>query len=381
MTEPVASEAAPASEPSGAVGAPIDPKPAGEPILRVRGLVKNYPRQRVDARFWDKVINKAWGWTGKLDEWARLNEGLPVLRGVDLDVHEGEILAIVGPSGAGKSTLLHLIGALDPPSKGLVQYRGEAVTAMDERRLAAWRNVTVGYVFQFYHLFPDLTALENVLLPAMVSLSVGEYRAARGALHARARELLDRVGLGDRSHHHPSQLSGGEQQRVAIARALLLQPKLLLCDEPTGNLDRKTGETILELLWELKAKSGQTYVIVTHDERLAERADRVIKMEDGQIIQELRRDRPKPAGVAVDPPLPWKPELPTAEAWAAMLRTERLGRRLQLAGLVLLAAGLLATWVGWRLGGAPQLRELVQRVLLASATLLAAVGTGIRWRA
>ena len=258
---------------------------APETLVRVRALEKNYPRQRVHAPLWARLVGRALNWTGWLDDWAKLNEGLPVLRGVNLDVHKGEVLAIVGPSGAGKSTLLHLIGALDRPNRGTILWKDEEVTRMPPLRLAAWRNHTVGFVFQFYHLFPDLTARENVLVPGMVAHSVLSWLGQRGALRARADELLERVGLGDRRHHYPSQLSGGEQQRVAIARALLLQPELLLCDEPTGNLDRKTGEEVLELLFALRRAEGQTFVVVTHDDRVAGMADRVVRMEDGQVVE------------------------------------------------------------------------------------------------
>jgi lipoprotein-releasing system ATP-binding protein len=254
------------------------------PLVRVRGLKKNYPRQRVDAPLHARLLGKLWGWTGALDEWDKLNEGLPVLKGIDLDIVPDETLAIVGRSGAGKSTLLHLIGALDRPTEGSVIYEDRDLGALPAAELDAWRNRTVGYVFQFYHLFPDLNALENVLVPAQVAYSVPAYLGKRAELTERAERLLAEVNLADRRHHRPSQLSGGEQQRVAIARALLLQPKLLLCDEPTGNLDRRTGEGILEMLWKLKAESGQTYVIVTHDERLAAKADRVARMEDGKLV-------------------------------------------------------------------------------------------------
>ena len=257
----------------------------GSPILSVRGLWKNYPVQRTDASVFARLMKVAVGWTGALDEWSPLNTGLPILKGVDLDVYPDETLAIVGPSGAGKSTLLHLMGALDAPSKGAVMYRGSDLTkggAVADQ----YRNRRVGLVFQFYHLFPDLNALENVLVPAMVASSVhGWYGEARARYSARALELLTRVGLEKRLHHRPAQLSGGEQQRVAIARALILDPEILLCDEPTGNLDRKTGEEVLALLWELKAKSGQTYVIVTHDRKLAEKANRCVEMEDGKLVQ------------------------------------------------------------------------------------------------
>ncbi len=254
-----------------------------EPILVVRELTKNYPIQRTDAPLWAQALGLALKSTNWLDEWPRLNTGLPILKGVNLEVYPDETLAIVGPSGAGKSTLLHLMGALDPPSSGSIVYRGRDVS-MGGKHADEYRNKKVGLVFQFYHLFPDLTALENVLVPAMVASSVaGWYGGGRAKYTARALELLARVRLEHRLRHRPAQLSGGEQQRVAIARALLLEPELLLCDEPTGNLDRKTGEEVLELLWELKAKTGQTYVIVTHDRKLAERADRCVEMEDGRL--------------------------------------------------------------------------------------------------
>jgi lipoprotein-releasing system ATP-binding protein len=254
-----------------------------EEILSVRGLTKNYPIQRTDAPLWARFTGRMLNWTGRLDDWKSLNTGLPILKGVDLDVYKDETLAIVGPSGAGKSTLLHLMGALDAPSSGTVVYRGRDIT-VGGRATDEYRNKRVGLVFQFYHLFPDLTALENVLVPGMVASSIaGWYGGGRTKYTDRALELLRRVRLEHRLGHKPAQLSGGEQQRVAIARALLLEPELLLCDEPTGNLDRKTGAEVLELLWELKAKSGQTYVIVTHDRKLAERADRCVEMEDGKL--------------------------------------------------------------------------------------------------
>ncbi|MGE0706737.1 MAG: ABC transporter ATP-binding protein [Planctomycetota bacterium] len=266
-------------------------------LMRVRGLRKDYPRQRVNPPFYARWLGRLWGWTGALDDWEVLNEGLPVVKGIDLDIHADETLAIVGKSGAGKSTLLHLLGALDRPSAGSVLYEERDLATFSPGQLDHWRNTTVGFVFQFYHLFPDLDALENVLLPAMVAHGTLSYPSYHRSLRERARHLLDRVGLGDREHHRPSQLSGGEQQRVAIARSLILEPKLLLCDEPTGNLDRATGEDILELLWQLKADKGQTYVVVTHDERLAERASRVVRMTDGRITS-IEKVKAAPAAAA-----------------------------------------------------------------------------------
>jgi lipoprotein-releasing system ATP-binding protein len=261
-----------------------DSKGNRKPLVRVRNLRKDFPRQRIDAPWYARAIGKLWGWTGSLDEWETLNDGLPVLTGIDLDVYPDETLAIIGRSGAGKSTLLHLIGALDHPTEGSVLFKDRDLGSMPHSELDRWRNTTVGFVFQFYHLFPDLTALENVLIPAKVAYSTLEYMGKSSKLEERAVHLLDQVGLADRREHRPSQLSGGEQQRVAIARALMLEPELLLCDEPTGNLDRATGEHVLELLWKLKSESGQTYVMVTHDERLAAGADRVARMQDGKLI-------------------------------------------------------------------------------------------------
>ena len=274
-----------------------------ESILRVRGLTKTYPREREDASLYARLWNKAWGWTGRLDTWRKLNEGIPVLRGVDLEVFENETVAILGQSGAGKSTLLHLMGGLDRPDQGVISYRGRDLTTLRTREVAEWRNRRVGFVFQFYHLFPDLTAEENVLIPAMVAYGPLEYRRRKLELRERAKWLLDQVRLGDRGRHRPSQLSGGEQQRVAIARALVLEPELLLCDEPTGNLDRRTGEEVLELLLRLKSDHNQTYVIVTHDHSLADRVDRVVTMADGLVEGTTERKAPEaPAEVPAEVP-------------------------------------------------------------------------------
>jgi len=291
---------------------------AKRPLIRVRGLVKTYPKQRVDSSIFARAVNAVWGWTGALDTWAPLNEGLPVLRDIDLEVYPDETLVILGQSGAGKSTLLHLMGALDRPNEGSILYEDQDLGRISGGALDRWRNSTVGYVFQFYHLFPDLNALENVLLPASVAYSVPAYLSRKDELHARANELLQQVGLADRAHHRPSQLSGGEQQRVAIARALLLRPRLVLFDEPTGNLDRATGSAILDLLWKLKEEQGQTYVIVTHDERLAEKADRVVRMLDGRIISVEPGGKSKTESPAQADPSPVAPGIgePVAEAAA-----------------------------------------------------------------
>ena len=205
-----------------------------------------------------------------------------VLKGVNLAVREGEFVAIVGASGSGKSTLLHILGGLDRPDKGVVQFNGRDLNRMSARELNRFRNEMVGFVFQFYHLLDELNVRENVVLPAMVSRSVVGWLLGRGAAKRRAAELLDVLGLRERAGHKPYQLSGGERQRVAIGRALMNQPRLLLADEPTGNLDSVTGNGILNVFEQLN-RAGQTIVMVTHDERIAVRAQRVIVLADGRI--------------------------------------------------------------------------------------------------
>jgi len=202
---------------------------------------------------------------------------LEVLRGVNLDVARGDFLALRGASGAGKSTLLHLIGGLDSPNAGQILFDGRDLTGFSENQLTHFRNHRVGFVFQAYHLLPELTALENACLPARVA------RLAIGQVEARARELLTRVGLKERLDHKPSELSGGEQQRVAIARALINEPELLLADEPTGNLDSHTGGEIIELLKSLRVERNMTLLIATHDARVAAHAQRVIELVDGRV--------------------------------------------------------------------------------------------------
>ena len=206
---------------------------------------------------------------------------LEVLKGVSLAIRAGEMLSIVGPSGAGKSTLLHLIGTLDQPSSGSIVIDGQEVTSMTGIRVAALRNQTIGFVFQFHHLLPEFSALENVMMPGLIKGGV-----PRSKLEANARELLRDVRLEHRVSHRPSELSGGEQQRVALARALVLKPKLLLADEPTGNLDSANSETMHELFFNLNARHGTTMVIVTHNEALAARVPRVVKMKDGVIVED-----------------------------------------------------------------------------------------------
>ena len=203
---------------------------------------------------------------------------LQVLRGVNLEIGCGDFVALRGASGTGKSTLLHLIGGLDTPNAGEILFRGEKLSGYSSRQLTLFRNRRVGFVFQAYHLLPELTALENVCLSARIA------RISAGKAEEKARELLGKVGLSRREDHRPAELSGGEQQRVAIARALVNDPELLLADEPTGNLDSKTGAEIIELLKSLRVEKQTTLVIATHDEKVAAHAQRVIELVDGLIL-------------------------------------------------------------------------------------------------
>ncbi|MEE9212487.1 MAG: ABC transporter ATP-binding protein [Phycisphaeraceae bacterium] len=211
-------------------------------------------------------------------------QDLHVLRGVDVSVQRGEWLAIFGASGSGKSTLLHLLGGLDRPTKGRVYFDGQDVFALRGSRLDRYRNQHVGFVFQFYHLLPELSALENVMIPAMIGRSVFHWPGTRAKMRKCATQLLERVGLGERLRHRPAKLSGGERQRVAIARALINDPDVLLPDEPTGNLDADTGAQILEVLRDLH-RGGQTIVMVTHDARIAAAADRCLTLQAGQLVK------------------------------------------------------------------------------------------------
>jgi lipoprotein-releasing system ATP-binding protein len=203
---------------------------------------------------------------------------LTVLKDINLTIAQGEILAIVGASGAGKSTLLHILGTLDRPTSGTVLFEGQDLFQLSDQKQAEFRNRRIGFVFQFHHLLPEFTALENVCLPAHI-----QNRSAQDA-QAEATSLLRDVGLEHRMNHKPGELSGGEQQRVAVARALIQQPNLVLADEPTGNLDTHTGDALFTLMRTLNRSRGITFVIVTHNEKLSAQADRIIHMEDGQIV-------------------------------------------------------------------------------------------------
>lgn len=207
-----------------------------------------------------------------------------VIKGISLQVNQAEVVVIMGPSGVGKSTLLHLIGALDLPTSGEIKIADQNIHTLRNDSLARFRNDSIGFVFQFHHLLPEFTALENILIPAMMygklSVEKEEY----------AKHILDEVGLSHRLNHKPRELSGGEQQRVAVGRALVNQPKVILADEPTGNLDKKSGESLYSLLLDLNKKLKQTLIIVTHNENMTSQASRVIEMDDGKIGKQIIRE-------------------------------------------------------------------------------------------
>ncbi|MGC3973708.1 MAG: ABC transporter ATP-binding protein [Nitrospira sp.] len=203
---------------------------------------------------------------------------LVVLNNINLRIQRGELIAIMGASGAGKSTLLQILGTLDRPTKGTVSFDGQNLFQLTEQQQAEFRNKRVGFVFQFHHLLPEFTALENACLPAMIQ------KREMADVVGEATKLLGEVGLADRLHHKPGELSGGEQQRVSVARALMQQPDLVLADEPTGNLDSHTGDALFALMRQLNRSRGTTFVIVTHNDKLSAQADRIISMQDGTII-------------------------------------------------------------------------------------------------
>jgi lipoprotein-releasing system ATP-binding protein len=203
---------------------------------------------------------------------------LEVLKGVSLNISEGEIVSIVGASGAGKSTLLHIIGTLDKPDSGTVSIKGVETQGLKDKKLSQFRNLAIGFVFQFHHLLPEFTALENVCIPGFIA------GRDENEVRSRAKELLTFLGLADRAQHKPSELSGGEQQRVAVARALVNQPAVVLADEPSGNLDSQSAKELHQMFFGLREKFNQTFVIVTHNAELAGMADRKLEMKDGQIV-------------------------------------------------------------------------------------------------
>ncbi len=224
---------------------------------------------------------------------------IPVLRGVDLTIGRGETVALLGTSGAGKSTLLHLLGLLDRPNDGSISFDDQRVDDLSTKERARLRHRRIGFVFQFYHLIPELDALRNVQLGALMDVGLWEWLGNRGAIKARAAALLEEVGLTDRARHRPAELSGGERQRVAIARALIAEPELILADEPTGNLDSETAEGILDLLFRINRERGIAFLLVTHDPALARRCDRIVRMRDGRVVDDgLATTAPATEGAA-----------------------------------------------------------------------------------
>ncbi|HSN05018.1 MAG TPA: ABC transporter ATP-binding protein [Nitrospira sp.] len=203
---------------------------------------------------------------------------LTVLKGIDLEIPRGQMVAVIGASGAGKSTMLHIMGMLDRPTKGTVYFNDQDLFQLSEAQQAEFRNRRIGFVFQFHHLLPEFTALENACMPALIQ------RRSIEEVEQEATTLLEEVGLGQRLHHKPGELSGGEQQRVAVARALLQKPDLVLADEPTGNLDTHTGDALFGLLRDLNRSRGTTFVIVTHNDKLSAQSDRIVHMQDGMIV-------------------------------------------------------------------------------------------------
>ncbi len=222
--------------------------------------------------------------TGLQKSYRKARHQLHVLKGVDLEISEGEFTVIVGQSGSGKSTLLHLLGTLDAPDAGEVWFDDQRIDNLPSRHLEQLRNQQFGMIFQFYHLLPELTMLENVLIPRMIQHGIWSYWRNRNKYRQRALQLLEIVGLSDRLHHYPRQLSGGEMQRTAIARALVSSPSILFADEPTGNLDHENGEEVMKTLFDLQREENLTIVMVTHDDAIAERADQLIRLVDGRVV-------------------------------------------------------------------------------------------------
>ena len=250
------------------------------PELELESIERELPKSHLPESAGSKSIVVARDVT---KSYRRSKTVVPVLKGVDFCAERGKITAIVGQSGSGKSTLLHLLGTLDRPDSGEIHFDGERTDNLSARKRDAFRNKKLGMIFQFYHLLPELTLLENVIAPAMIGQSIVSYFRNRSAIIQRAKALTDMVGLSHRLHHKPCELSGGEMQRTAIARALVTDPKLLLADEPTGNLDQESGQSILQLMRDLNRDTGLTIVMVTHDENIAQQCDALVRLKGGKV--------------------------------------------------------------------------------------------------
>jgi lipoprotein-releasing system ATP-binding protein len=225
--------------------------------------------------------------------YRRNADKIHILRGVDIDLEEGEFLSLVGSSGSGKSTLLHILGTLDKPDEGTVTLQGKRIDNIPSRERDRLRNETFGFIFQFYHLLPELTTLQNVMMPAMVGSSLFQWGSRRREARRNAEEMLERVGLGHRMNHRSRELSGGEMQRAAIARALVAKPRILFADEPTGNLDANSGEEIIKLLRGINQDQGVTILMVTHNLELVRHTDRVVRMASGKLVDQSVGVRPQ----------------------------------------------------------------------------------------
>jgi len=239
----------------------------------------NRPSRAVQALVDVPIVNAL----GVAKSYRRHKTSVEVLKGVDFAAEQGKMTAIVGQSGSGKSTLLHLLGTLDRPDSGEIHFANQRIDNLPAKKRDAFRNQQLGMIFQFYHLLPELTLLENVIAPAMIGRSILSYFRHRSDILQRAKALAEMVGLSHRLHHKPNQLSGGEMQRTAIARALITGPKLLLADEPTGNLDQESGQSILHLLRNLNEETGLTIVMVTHDENVAGQCDALVRLKGGKV--------------------------------------------------------------------------------------------------
>ncbi len=254
------------------------------PQLSARGVTKSYFKGRRPSS--GRLGGRVWGAARGLIPWRRPARGIevPVLLGVDIDADRGEFVSVVGTSGCGKSTLLHLLGTLDAPDAGEIYLDGSRIDNLPPAHRDRLRNNVFGFIFQFYHLLPELDAVENVLAPLMIRHGALSYWRSRRRLRQNAEQLLERVGLGHRLKHKPNELSGGEMQRTAIARALIGHPQILLADEPTGNLDATTGQEIIDLLVNLNRDEGITILMVTHDESIAQRGDRIVRLSEGRAV-------------------------------------------------------------------------------------------------